>query len=229
MSLFGSSTPPTLSVTCPECGFSQKEPEGVVSTKCRECQTYIRVKQDRSKPVSRLPRQTRRVVCNACSVEHDVVPEAMSTQCPGCSTYINLRDYEVQGVMGETIQTCGVVHFLRESHYRGPEVIARAVDVHGRVDAPISAIDFIRLHEGADVRSRLKAAKIEVLERATARIARIHTPVLTVRGLVHTQEVIATESLVVGSGGALFAARIQARELVVEKGGSLEADFEAMP
>jgi cytoskeletal protein CcmA (bactofilin family)/predicted RNA-binding Zn-ribbon protein involved in translation (DUF1610 family) len=229
MSFFGTPKSGMIQVVCPECGHTQKEPDSVVSTRCRECQAYVPVSQIRSKPVSRLPKETRTVVCPSCGADHRVVPTAMSTQCPNCSVYVNLRDYYVQGINGETIQTCGVVHFLAESHYRGPEVMARAIDVHGRVDAPMSAVEWIRLHEGANVRNRLAAPRIEVLERASARISRLNTPILTVRGQVHAQEIIATESLVVVEGGTLIAARILARELIVEKGGVLEGEFEMLP
>jgi cytoskeletal protein CcmA (bactofilin family) len=212
-------------VTCPYCKSEQEEPFAAISTYCHTCGRHIPIQRSRRRPVAMVPQNTRVVECRECGYTDKIVADAQSTQCENCSAYLDLRCYTIRGKSNQKIVTYGDVTFAPGCSYEGPPVRASKVTVAGRVSALIKADSSIEILEGGRINNPIDAPIIKICRGSEVRVPLLRTRNLELASQMRTDEVTATDQIIILPGGSLIAGRVKTRFIEVQEGGALLAGF----
>ena len=150
------------SVICPKCGHTQPEPAAAYSTVCKKCRQHFRL-QDLRQPAAKAQesnRSQRRVTCFSCGAELDVPPSAQSTMCKRCSSHVDLRDYQIANAVSKNFKTKGRFVIEESGFLFNTESIGGEVILKGRLLGKITAERSLEIHNTAEIKGSLKAAKL---------------------------------------------------------------------
>lgn len=218
-----------LKVVCPHCGSDQEEPMGAISTYCHSCKRHIPIKDAPKRKAAVIPRNTRTVICRECGCTDKIVAGAQSSQCENCSVYLDLRSYTIKGKSNQKIVTYGDVTFAPGCNYEGPPVRAGKIIIDGRVSAVVQADEELEIQGHAKVWNPIHSPVIRIAQGADVTVPRIQTRLLEVAAQIRLEEVVASEKILVQSGGMLIAQRIAAPVIEVQPGGALLGRLEIAP
>lgn len=210
----------TIQIHCSACQHQQTEPEGVISTNCRACGSYIRVSESVLKPAVKSPKATKNISCPQCQYSLRVVESALSSSCPQCGSHLNLQSYRLTAGDDTQINTLGTVIIQGRKRYEGNEIAASRIEISCRVRARLIAREEAILSGNGALDGKLEAPKITVAAKASARARLLVTPILEVHGEVNCIQV-RSKKIVVREKGSLSSKRIFCEEIVVDPGGIL--------
>jgi cytoskeletal protein CcmA (bactofilin family) len=215
-------------VTCPHCQGTQSEPVGAISTNCRACGKYFKVKGKSPAPAGRTvraPKANREVFCVNCGAPNLVTSEALSTQCIRCAHYLELGDKVVHGVQTGKLYAYDDVLFAEDCHFKGMEATGRRIEVRGKVFSKLRATEEIIAAAGCTISGELHALVVRIERGAVVKVQELTCARLLVSGAVEISGVL-TASEIVLSDGALFSGRLQIPEskLTVETGVNAQFD-----
>ncbi|MES2309221.1 MAG: hypothetical protein V4507_10225 [Verrucomicrobiota bacterium] len=210
----------SIQVHCPSCQHQQTEPEGVISTNCRACGSYIRVSDAILKPVIKSPKATRTIECIHCQTPIRVVETALSSICPNCSTHLNLQSYKLTAGDDANINTLGTVSIQGRKRYDGNEIQASRIEIGCKVSARLIAREEAIFSHHGSLDGKLEAPKISIAPKSTAKARLLLTPFLEVEGEILCDQIRA-KKIVVRHKGNLSAKRIFCEEIIVDDGGVL--------
>src|ERR1700693_4150180 len=212
-------------VTCPHCQGTQSEPLGAISTNCRSCGKYCKVKGKSEARTLRAPKANREVFCVKCGAPNLVASAALSTQCIRCSHYLELGDKVVRGVQTAKLYAYDDVLFEEGCSFKGMEATGRRIEVRGKVFSKLRATEEIVAVAGSLISGELHALVVRIERGASVKVQELTCARLLVSGALEISGVL-TASEIVLSDGAVFSGRLQIPEskLTVEAGVSAEFD-----
>jgi cytoskeletal protein CcmA (bactofilin family) len=212
-------------VTCPHCQHTQTEPVGAISTNCRGCGKYFKVKAKTEGPTARAPKDKREVVCVQCGAPNLVASAAISTQCIRCAHHIELGDKVVHGVQTAKFYAYDDVLFDADCSFRGMEATGRRMEVRGKVFSKLRATEEIVAMGGCNVSGELHAPTVRIERGATVKVQEIECDRLVVSGAIEVSGTLAAAEIVMKDGAA-FSGRliIPNSKLVVEAGVNAQFD-----
>lgn len=215
-------------VTCPHCQATQSEPEGVISTNCRSCGKYFKVKGKSpafAGRTDRAPKANREVFCVNCGAPNLVASAALSTQCIRCSHYLELGDKVVKGVHTGKLYAYDDVLFAEGCSFKGMEATGRRMEVRGKVFSKLRATEEIVATAGSNISGELHALVVRIERGATVKVQELACARLLVSGTVEISGML-TASEIILSDGAVFSGRLDVpgAKLRVEAGVSAQFD-----
>jgi cytoskeletal protein CcmA (bactofilin family) len=212
-------------VTCPHCQGTQSEPLGAISTNCRSCGKYFKVKGKSEARTVRAPKANREVFCVKCGAPNLVASAALSTQCIRCSHYLELGDKVVRGVQTGKLYAYDDVLFAEGCSFKGMEATGRRIEVRGKVFSKLRATEEIVAAAGSLISGELHALVVRIERGASVKVQELTCARLLVSGAVEISGVL-TASEIVLSDGAVFSGRLQIPEskLTVEAGVNAQFD-----
>jgi len=212
-------------VTCPHCQGTQSEPLGAISTNCRSCAKYFKVKGKSEARTVRAPKANREVFCVKCGAPNLVARAALSTQCIRCGHYLELGDKVVRGVQTGKLYAYDDVLFEEGCFFKGMEATGRRIEVRGKVFSKLRATEEIVAAAGSLISGELHALVVRIERGAAVKVQELTCARLLVSGAVEISGVL-TASEIVLSDGAVFSGRLQIPEskLVVEAGVNAQFD-----
>jgi cytoskeletal protein CcmA (bactofilin family) len=212
-------------VTCPHCHSTQSEPLGAISTNCKACGKYFKVKGKSEARTARAPKSTREVICVKCGAPNMVASEAMSTQCIRCAHYIELGDKVVRGVQTAKFYAYDDVLFEAGCSFKGMEATGRRMEVRGKVFSKLRATEEIVAEAGSDISGELHAPTVRIERGSTVKLQELVCDQLVVSGAVEVSGKLAAGEIVMRDGAA-FSGRLSIpnSKLKVEPGVGAEFD-----
>ncbi len=209
-----------IQVHCSQCQHQQSEPEGLISTNCRACGSYIRASESILKPAVRSPKATKTITCPQCQYSLRVVESAMSSTCLQCSSHLNLQSYELSAGDDTQINTLGTVTLRGRKRYEGIEIAASKIEICCKVRARLIAREEAVLSGNGSLDGKLEAPKITIAHKSSAKARFLITPLLEVNGEVNCIQVRA-KKIIIHEKGNLSSKRICCEEISVDQGGIL--------
>jgi cytoskeletal protein CcmA (bactofilin family) len=212
-------------VTCPHCHGTQSEPAGAISTNCRSCGKYFKVKGKNEARTVRAPKANREVFCVKCGAPNLVANSALSTQCIRCAHYLELGDKVVRGVQTAKLYAYDDVLFEEGCSFKGMEATGRRIEVRGKVFSKLRATEEIIASAGCNISGELHALTIRIERGAVVKVQELSCARLLVSGVVEISSGL-TASEIVLSDGAVFSGRLHIPEskLTVEAGVNAQFD-----
>jgi cytoskeletal protein CcmA (bactofilin family) len=212
-------------VTCPHCQNTQTEPIGAISTNCRGCGKYFKVKAKTEAPAARAQKDKREVVCVQCGAPNLVVAAAISTQCIRCASHIELGDKVVHGVQTAKFYAYDDVLFDTDCTFRGMEATGRRLEVRGKVFSKLRATDEIIAAAGCNLSGELHAPTVTIERGATVKVQEINCERLVVSGAIEVSGTLAAAEISMKDGAA-FSGKLSIpnSHLVIEPGVSTQFD-----
>ena len=212
-------------VTCPHCQHTQTEPLGAISTNCRGCGKYFKVKTKAEGPAARAPKDKREVVCVQCGAPNLVAAAAISTQCIRCAHHIELGDKVVHGVQTAKFYAYDDVLFDADCTFRGMEATGRRMEVRGKVFSKLRATEEISAVAGCNLSGELHAPTVRVERGATVKVQEIKCDRLVVSGAIEVSGTLAAAEIVMKDGAA-FSGKLSIphSKLTIEPGVTTHFD-----
>ena len=206
-------------VTCPHCQHTQSEPIGAISTNCRGCGQYFKVKAKSEGRTTRAPKENREVVCVMCGSPNLVSTAALSTQCIKCSHYIELGDKIVRGVQTAKLYAYDDVLFDESCSFKGMEATGRRMEVRGKVFSKLRAAEEIVAMAGCNLSGELHAHTVRIERGAIVKVQQVECDRLIVSGAVEVSGTLAAGEIVMKDGAA-FSGKLSIPDskLVIEPG-----------
>ncbi len=158
------SSPDTVAVDCPRCGYTQREPRGAYSTVCRNCQQHFRLEEvlRPAAKTSRLVIEHRRVRCFQCGTELEAPRAAASTMCKRCSSYVDLSDYRITQTLAKSIRTHGWVVVEEKGYLLNTDTLAGEAVIKGRVIGKLVAEGTLEIHSSANLKGQFSAGRLVI-------------------------------------------------------------------
>ncbi|MEO8205629.1 MAG: polymer-forming cytoskeletal protein [Chthoniobacterales bacterium] len=226
-----------VSVRCPSCGNSQKEPRQVLSTYCRACGQHF--KAGREEPVAptvarpgfatRLLRKVvqrppRKVQCYTCGTTHEASGYAASTICPNCSGYIDLKNITVSSRATRMVDTRGHLHIERTGFLNNVSTICGTALIEGQINGRLYCAGLVRLTCKGRCSAEFSAEKVVVEKAANVYVAHaIRAGEVLIRGRV-AGRILCSGSVRIMKGG-LLEGDVHARAFSVDKGGAYQGSI----
>jgi cytoskeletal protein CcmA (bactofilin family)/ribosomal protein L40E len=214
-------------VTCPHCHGTQSEPAGAISTNCRKCGRYfkLKTKSEHEARTTRTHKDTREVVCVKCGAPNLVAVAAFSTQCIKCSNYIELGKKVVKGVQTAKFYAHDDVLFEEGCSFKGMEATGRRMDVRGKVFSNLRATEEIIAAPGCSISGELHAPTVRIERGSTVRVQALTCDRLLVSGAVEISGKLTAGEIVL-SDGAVFTGRLTIPEskLKIDAGATVHFD-----
>ncbi len=218
--------PQKSSFGCPDCGFVQSEPVGLISTFCRSCGGHYRVARGAAEPAAVPPlppapvEARQAVTCRQCGCEHTVSRSAWCTICPGCAASIDLLGVSIFSSSSRPVDTRGKLVIGPQGCLTSSRAICGAANIQGRIIGSLVAEGEVRIGTNQTCACHITAPVI-VIEKNTCPIFTrpLQTDHLIVFGTL-TGIVRCRGTVHVRRGGRLEA-KVFARSMTVEKGGAL--------
>ena len=151
-------------VSCPRCGHQQSEPRAAISTACKKCGQYIRVKEV-LKPAARSagrPKELRKLVCFECGTELEVAVSAQSTMCKRCSSHIDLRDYHISNAVSKNFKTKGELVLEPKGYVFNTEAVVGDAIIKGKFLGKLVAERSLTIYSTADIKGHFKAGRLVI-------------------------------------------------------------------
>jgi len=212
-------------VTCPHCHGTQSEPAGVISTNCRSCGKYFKLRGKSEARMVRAPKANREVFCVKCGAPNLVANAALSTQCIRCSHYLELGDKVVRGVHTGKLYAYDNVLFAEGCSFMGMEATGRRMEVRGKVFSKLRAAEEIIATAGSNISGELHALVVRIERGATVKVQDLACARLLVSGTMEISGAL-TASEIILSDGAVFSGRLHVpgAKLKVEAGVNAQFD-----
>jgi cytoskeletal protein CcmA (bactofilin family) len=214
-------------VTCPHCHGTQSEPAGAISTNCRSCGKYFKVKGKSEARAVRAPKANREVFCVKCGAPNLVANSALSTQCIRCAHYLELGDKVVRGVQTAKLYAYDDVLFEEGCSFKGMEATGRRIEVRGKVFSKLRATEEIIAAAGCNISGELHALTIRIERGAVVKVQELSCARLLVSGVVEISGAL-TASEIVLSDGAAFSGRLQIPESKLKVEAGVNAQFDSI-
>ena len=214
-------------VTCPHCQGTQSEPLGAISTNCRSCGKYFKVKGKSEARTVRAPKANREVFCVKCGAPNLVANSALSTQCIRCAHYLELGDKVVRGVQTAKLYAYDDVLFEEGCSFKGMEATGRRIEVRGKVFSKLRATEEIIAAAGCNISGELHALTIRIERGAVVKVQELTCARLLVSGVVEISGML-TASEIVLSDGAAFSGRLQIPESKLKVEAGVTAQFDSI-
>jgi cytoskeletal protein CcmA (bactofilin family) len=217
--------PALQEVTCPHCQGTQSEPLGAISTNCRKCGRYFKVKGKSEARTSRAPKETREVICVKCGAPNQVASAALSTQCSRCAHYIELGDKVVRGVQTAKLYAYDDVLFEEGCSFKGMEATGRRMEVRGKVFSRLRATEEIVAMAGCNISGELRAPVVRIERGSTVKVQELECGQLLASGAVEISGRLKAAEIVLRDGAA-FSGRLNIPDskLKVVSGASVQFD-----
>src|SRR5947207_7266971 len=149
-------------VSCPRCGHQQSEPRAAISTACKKCGQYIRVKEvlkPAARPAGR-PKELRKLVCFECGTELEVAVSAQSTMCKRCSSHIDLRDYHISNAVSKNFKTKGVFAIESKGYVFNSEATVGDAMIKGRFLGKLFAERSLTIFSTAEIKGTFTTGRL---------------------------------------------------------------------
>jgi len=206
-------------VSCPRCGHQQSEPRAAISTACKKCGQYIRVKEvlkPAARPAGR-PKELRKLVCFECGTELEVAVSAQSTMCKRCSSHIDLRDYHISNAVSKNFKTKGELVLEPKGYVFNTEALVGDAIIKGKFLGKLVAERSLTIYSTADIKGHFKAGRLVIpAENHFRWKEEITVGAAEIAGEL-AADLRATGGVVLRATGRLFG-DVQAKNLVVEEG-----------
>lgn len=151
-------------VSCPRCGYTQKEPALAYSTICRNCQQHFRVQEalHPAPKASKVLIAQRRVKCFNCGTELEAPKAAASTMCRRCSAYVDLSDYRITQTLAKNFRTHGWLVVEEKGYLLNTDTLVEAAVIKGRLIGRLVAQSSLEIHSTAVIKGEFTAAKLVI-------------------------------------------------------------------
>jgi len=219
--------PALQEVVCPHCQRTQTEPIGAISTNCRTCGKYFKVKAKTESRTSRAPKDNREVFCVKCGAPNLVAAAALSTQCIRCAHYLELGDKVVRGVQTAKLYAYDDVLFEEGCSFKGMEATGRRMEVRGKVFSKLRATEEIVAMPGSQISGELHALTIRIERGATVKVQELSCARLQVSGAVEISGTL-TATEIIMNDGAVFSGRLQIPESKLTVSAGVNAQFDTI-
>jgi cytoskeletal protein CcmA (bactofilin family) len=230
--------PEKISADCPHCGYSQLESAYAKSTICKRCSQHFSIEKLLAKEVGSLKppslfeklgklisrEGTREIRCFSCHASQQVSTAAESSLCPKCGSYIDLRDFRISGPFGRTVQTQGRVTILAKG-----DVTTRILCGYGRIEGKMRGMmissGVLEICLSGRISGELEAEKLVVERKSEVEFGRpVKAKAFEIDGRMSGTLVCDGRVTILKHG--VVTGLIQARSIVVEKGGIFSGDLE---
>lgn len=226
---------PKTPFRCPECGFVQLEPPHLVSTNCRSCGAHYEAAGAAAGEVELpvfaggKPRDEGKAVhCLKCGRVHRVAKKAQSTICPGCYAPIELVEVAINGPSSRAVDTRGHLKLGPKGSLLNDWVVCGTARLEGAFAGHVRCEGEARLALRKPVAGRLTAGSVLVEKKTAAEFSKtVEADEFSVRGTLAGP--VLSRGCVRVLGGGRCEGTVEARALVVEKGGSLVAECRIVP
>ncbi|MEO6847051.1 MAG: polymer-forming cytoskeletal protein [Chthoniobacterales bacterium] len=228
-----------VSVCCPYCNASQKEPRQAQSTYCRACGQHFKIGEKEASAhshksagpglVTRLfrtvvNRPPRKVRCYTCGTSHEVSGYAASTVCPNCSAYIDLKNVVVSTRVTRTVDTRGHLHIERGGFLNNVSTICGSALLEGQINGRIYCDGPIRLSCKGRCSAEFIATKVVVEKGANVFVAHaVRAGEVVIRGQI-AGRILCSGAVRIVKGGFLEG-DVHARAFNVDKGGGYQGSI----
>jgi cytoskeletal protein CcmA (bactofilin family) len=233
--------PEKISADCPHCGFSQLESAYAKSTICKRCSQHFSIEKLLAKEVSSLKppslferlgklvsrESNREISCFSCHATQTVSTAAESSLCPKCGSYIDLRDFRISGPFGRTVQTQGKVTILPKGEVT-TRILCGAARVEGKVRGQLVCTGVIEMHLDGKVLGAIDGEKIVVERKSKIECSRpLKARAVEINGQINA-DILCEGRVTINKHGYLTGS-VQARSIVVEKGGVFSGNLHIAP
>ncbi len=154
----------TVTLACPRCGYTQREPRSAYSTVCKNCQQHFRI-EEVLRPAaksSKLVIEQRHVRCFQCGTDLEAPRAAASTMCKRCSSYVDLSDYRITATVAKSFRTHGWVVVEEKGYLLNTDTVADEMVVKGRVIGKLVAEGTLEIHSSANIKGQFTAGKLVI-------------------------------------------------------------------
>jgi cytoskeletal protein CcmA (bactofilin family) len=230
--------PEKISADCPHCGYSQLESAYAKSTICKRCSQHFSIEKLLAKEVGSLKPPSffekigklisregmREIKCFSCHAPQQVSTAAESSLCPKCGSYIDLRDFRISGPFGRTVQTQGRVTILPKG-----DVTTRILCGYGRIEGKMRGMmissGVLEICLSGRLPGELEAEKVVVERKSEVEFGRpVKAKAFEIDGRMSGTLICDGRVTILKHG--VVTGTIQARSIVVEKGGIFSGELE---
>jgi len=237
--------PPKITVACPHCGATQKEPEQARSTFCRKCGSHIDlykrsagqhtpvVMTQPAEPeepglMDRLNRifnreKVRNVNCLYCNTAQQVSSLATSGSCTHCGRYLDFRDIKVDGNFSKSIETHGIITVTKTGELTSPKVSCSAAIILGKLNGNLVCSTTAHVRAKGRVPGSIQAQELIIERGSDLEFFRpIYVGSAEINGKISAR--IFADSVTINKHGALEGA-VTAKSIKIERGGIFHGDL----
>jgi cytoskeletal protein CcmA (bactofilin family) len=233
--------PEKISADCPHCGFSQLESAYAKSTICKRCSQHFSIEKLLAKEVSSLKppsfferlgklvsrESVREISCFSCHATQQVSTAAESSLCPKCGSYIDLRDFRISGPFGRTVQTQGKVTILPKGEVT-TRILCGEARIEGKLRGQLSCTGVVEMQVEGKVLGAIDSEKIIVERRSKIECTKpLRARAVEINGQI-IADILCDGRVTINKHGILTGS-VQARSIVVEKGGVFCGDLRIAP
>ncbi len=233
--------PEKISADCPHCGFSQLESAYAKSTICKRCSQHFSIEKLLAKEVSSLKppsffeklgklvsRETvREISCFSCHATQQVSTAAESSLCPKCGSYIDLRDFRISGPFGRSVQTQGKVTILPKGEVT-TRILCGGARIEGKLRGQLSCTGVVEVQAEGKLLGTIDSEKIIVERRSKIECTKpLRARAVEINGQI-IADILCDGRVTINKHGILTGS-VQARSIVVEKGGVFCGDLRISP
>lgn len=214
-------------VTCPHCGYIEREDAAAPFVVCGRCGQDYGLFQGRKPPV-----EVRPVTCVHCGARLEVATAALSTICRQCSAHLDLCDYHVASIAFKSFKTAGRLIIEETGYVHDTGALVGEAIIKGKFRGNLTAARSLTIHPTGQLMGSIRTAKLIIPPRTRfvwpqelhVREAEIHGEVeMTLR---------AEDRVWLGST-ARFLGEIRTARLIVDDGavlvGATQAGLPAGP
>jgi hypothetical protein len=227
MGLFGSSKPKKKAVTCPSCNHEQMEYAAALSTTCRACGHYFKLKTGPKKTRPKRKKIARRtLVCYHCGESLSIPVEALSWQCTHCSSYLEITDRLVEGEVSSPIRTYGRLTIAAGGHYTGNRAEAGSVLLSGRSSGRLLCQELLTVR-GTGLLTAIASGQRLLIETGASLTTDqpLHFREGTIEGTLAAKTLVVDGLLQIGPAARIKAERIVFGRVTAEQGCRVQARF----
>ena len=159
-----SSSQDTVTVSCPRCGYSQREPRSAYSSVCKNCQQHFRL-EDVLRPAAKaslMVIEQRHVRCFQCGTDLEAPRAAASTMCKRCSSDVDLSDYRITQTAAKSFRTHGWVVIEEKGYLLNTDTLAGEAVIKGKVIGKLVTQGTLEIHSSANIKGQFSAGRLVI-------------------------------------------------------------------
>ncbi|MGJ8677304.1 MAG: polymer-forming cytoskeletal protein [Akkermansiaceae bacterium] len=108
----------------------------------------------------------REVSCFECDHSHQAPALASSTNCPGCGMYITLKDFEIQDIWNQRIQTRGNVTIYKKASVTGITIQCHNLLVNGKFTGGVNCSGDFTINSHSKIMGTVKCKRLIIEKKA---------------------------------------------------------------